>query len=289
MLDEQIQAFLDSLGARRSAHTIRAYGSDLAQLSQFLDGELDLTPERLQGYLRTYGQSAVSRARKLSTLRSFMRHLKRVGAIEADPTELLEAPYRRRRLPRALSRDQASELLEGEAAGRTPLRDRAVLELLYGAGLRASEAAGANLGDLDLSALTIQVQGKGRKERICLFWQTCKAALLDYLSGERVMPRQGDALFTNPNGGRLSTRSLQNVVKRWAARAGLEAQISPHSLRHSFATHLLDGGADLKSVQQLLGHESLATTQIYTHVSIERLRAAVDRAHPLSKRPDKGP
>jgi site-specific recombinase XerD len=191
---------------------------------------------------------------------------------------------RRRRLPKALSREQAADLLDGIPEGKTPMRDRALLELMYAAGLRASELVGVNLADVDLRDHSLLVRGKGSKQRITLFGRTCRVALLDYMEGERVPPLQDDPLFTNPKGGRLTSRTVQNVVKRWALRAGLPPETSPHTLRHSFATHLLDGGADLKSVQQLLGHESLATTQIYTHISIERLKQAVADAHPRSKR-----
>lgn len=283
MLDQRIQEFLDHLAARRSPHTVRSYGSDLAQLSQFLQGEFDLTPSRLRLYLRKYGSSPVTRARKLSTLRTFAKYLRQAGHLESDPTESLEAPLRRKRLPKALSQDQTTELLDQAECGRSPLRDRALLELMYAAGLRASELVGVNLEDIDFAEETIMITGKGNKQRVTLFGATCKNALLDYMSAERQTPSDGDPLFTNRDGKRLTTRTVQNVVKRWALRAGLSPLVSPHTLRHSFATHLLDHGVDLKSVQQLLGHESLATTQIYTHISIERLKKAVDEAHPRSQ------
>jgi integrase/recombinase XerC len=173
-------------------------------------------------------------------------------------------------------------MLDQDPEGKTPLRDRAILELMYSAGLRVSETVGLDLDSVDLKSRTLRVFGKGSKQRLALYGKTCEAALLDYLHGERVAPARGSALFTNAQGVRLTTRTVQNVVKRWAKRVGLPPTVSPHTLRHSFATHLLDGGADLKSVQQLLGHESLATTQIYTHVSAERLRATVTSAHPRS-------
>lgn len=279
-LDELIQAFCDHLATGRSPHTVRAYGSDLAQLSTLTGGKFDFSLETLRRYLRTFAPTATTRARKLSTLRAFARYLKRRGVIEVDPTEGLEAPYRRRTLPKALNKGQVSGLLDQAFGSRTPLRDQAMLELAYAAGLRASEVVGSNLGDLDLKARTLQVRGKGNKERVVLFGEACGRALSAYLSEERVEPGDGRALFTNDKGGRLSSRTLQSVVKRWCRAVGLPPDVSPHTLRHSFATHLLDGGADLKTVQQLLGHEDLATTQIYTHVSIERLKEAVARAHP---------
>ncbi len=282
MLDQLIQQYLDHLAARRSANTVRSYGSDLAQLADYLKGEVDLTPDRLRGYLRKYAPTPITRARKLSTLRSFVKYLRAAGVLNDDPTEILEAPFRRKRLPKALTKRQASEMLDQESAGRTPLRDRALLELAYAAGLRVSELVGVNLPDIDYKSNTILIRGKGNKERIALFGRTAAAAIQDYLSSERTEPKLGMPLFTNNKGGRVTTRTVQNVVKRWSIRVGLPPETSPHTLRHSFATHLLDGGADLKSVQQLLGHESLGTTQIYTHISGERLKATVDSAHPRS-------
>jgi len=281
-LDRHIKGFLESLAAKRSPHTVRSYGSDLEQLSNMLEGKFELTTSNLRAYLREFGGSSVTRARKLSTLRSFVRHLKRAGVLKEDPTEALEAPIRRKKLPKALSMVQTTELLDQSAESSFPLRDRAMLELMYAAGLRASEVSGTNLQDVDMRECSILIQGKGNKQRISLFGNTCKAALLDYIKQERTAPKGHDALFTNDRGGRITTRTIQNVVKRWAKQAGLPLETSPHTLRHSFATHLLDRGADLKTVQQLLGHESLATTQIYTHLSIERLHKVVTAAHPRS-------
>lgn len=282
VLDDRIQQFLDNLAVRRSPHTVRSYGSDLAQLSAFLNGEFDLEPRRLRLYLRKFGTSPVTRARKLSTLRSFVRYLKQAGHLQNDPTESLEAPIRRRRLPKALSLEQATELLDQPERGSHPRRDRAILELMYAAGLRASEVVSANLDDLDLAESALLVIGKGDKQRLTFFGSVCKAAILDYTAGERLAIDGERALFTNPRGRRLTARTVQNIVKRWAREAGLSPEVSPHTLRHTFATHLLDNGIDLKSVQQLLGHANLATTQIYTHISIERLKATVQQSHPRS-------
>jgi site-specific recombinase XerD len=280
MLDEWIQAFLDHLAAGRSKATVRSYGSDLSQLALMLDGKTDLTTDSLRRFLRTYAPSPVTRARKLATLRAFVRFLRETERIDSDPTEMLEAPIRRRRLPKALSQHQAEALIEQEPPGKTPLRDRAILELAYAAGLRAAELASAKPSDLDLKDRSLKVHGKGNKERIALFGEACREAMSDYMENERV---DGVALFTNAHGRPITTRTVQNVIKKWARAAGLPDDVTPHTLRHSFATHLLDGGADLKTVQQLLGHENLATTQVYTHVSIERLREAIEKAHPKSK------
>ncbi len=285
-IDVHIQGFLDHLSSTRSPHTVRGYGADLAQLATVTEGAAQLTEAAVSRFLRLYGKTPVTRARKLSCVRSFIKYLRAIGALDGDPTESLEAPYRRRNLPKTLNQHQASSLLDQEAGGKSPLRDRALLELAYSAGLRASEVVSLNSNDLDWRERTVHVVGKGNKERVALFGEACAEALKNYFEHERVAPIQGSPIFTNPKGARLTTRTLQNVIKRWALAAGLPPSVSPHTLRHSFATHLLDGGADLKTVQQLLGHESLATTQIYTHVSIERLRDAVGKAHPKSKLSD---
>jgi integrase/recombinase XerC len=284
-LEVQIELFLDGQRARRSSHTVRAYQSDLAFLSEHLDGELDLDPEKLRAYLRSRQVSPVTRSRRLSVLRSFAKDLIRRGIIQEDPTVTLESPYRRKKLPKALTTAQIGSLLEGEAPGKTPYRDQAMLELLYGSGLRAAELSGLNLDDLDLTGQTLQIRGKGNKERIAFFGNPAEAAVRRYLLAERISHQGPDKpLFTNREGKRLTTRTIQNVMKRWSRDKGIEGHATPHTLRHSFATHLLDNATDLKTVQQLLGHESLATTQIYTHVSIERLKDSVRSAHPRSKR-----
>lgn len=288
-LDAAVQGFLDELKARRSAHTVRSYGTDLAQLSAHLEGRFDLSAGRLALYLRKYGSSPVTRARKLSSLRTFVAYCRRNGLLDADPTETLEAPIRRKRLPKALNQQQTENLLDQPNPRKTALRDQALLELIYGAGLRAGEAVSVNLADVDWKESCIRVRGKGNKERLSLFGEPCRRALQAYIAEERASYRgasgfPGDEpLFTNPGGGRLTTRSVQTTVRKLARAAGLPEDVTPHTLRHSFATHLLDGGADLKSVQQLLGHEDLATTQIYTHISVERLKEAVKKAHPRSK------
>ncbi len=278
-----VESFLLHLAARKSAQTVRAYGGDLRQMLQVVPSLENFQPDPLRGYLRRFAPNPVTRARKLSTLRAFARYLRATGQITADPSEGLEAPIRRRRLPKALSAQQTTELLDQGVEGPTAERDRALLELMYAAGLRVSELVGVQVDDIDWQDQTIRVRGKGNKDRMTLFGDTCRRAMKDYVNGSRVPPAVGKPLFTGPSGRTLSARTVQNVIKRWARAVGLPPEVSPHTLRHTFATHLLDGGADLKSVQQLLGHESLATTQIYTHVSVERLRATVDSAHPRSK------
>jgi len=282
-LDEAIQAFIDQASARGSALTAKSYGADLAQLSVITDGKFDLSEGVLRKYLREYGITPVTRARKLSCLRSFVKFCRSAGWMDSDPTESLDAPYHRRDLPKSMSQAQAEGFLDQEPPSKTPFRDRAMLELAYATGMRASEIVGANLEDFDWRERRLVVRGKGNKERIVMFGEPCNAVLQSYLKSERVAAVRDDALFTNQQGVRLTVRTLHNVVRRWAAAVGLPEDVSPHTLRHSFATHLLDGGADLKSVQQLLGHENLATTQIYTHISIDRLRDSVAKAHPRGR------
>lgn len=288
-IDQLIQSFLDNLASTGSPHTVRSYGVDLAQLSTVARTIDEIDADTLNRYLRKFGVTPVTRARKLSTVRTFIKYLRAIGALTTDPAESLEAPFRRRPLPKTLNQHQTEALLDLTAETKTPLRDRALLELAYSAGLRASELVGLDKGDIEWGEQCVKVTGKGNKERLCLFGETCLKALQDYVRSERTPPTTGDALFTNNQGRRLTSRTLQNVIKRWALQAGLPPSVSPHTLRHSFATHLLDGGADLKTVQQLLGHENLATTQIYTHVSIERLRTAVGKAHPRGSESDLTP
>jgi len=283
-IDEAVQRFLDHLRAGRSAHTVRSYGSDLSQLAKTCEkrGKADaalIDSEDIRAYLRTYGRKPVTRARKTCSTRAFTKFLAEIGEIEKDPAIGMDSPINRRTLPRDIAPEQAFQLLTAEI-GKTPLRDKAILEVLYGAGLRASELVAIDLSDITPDR-TVRVRGKGNKDRIVVYGELCEEAIRSYIDEERV--NGGPALFTNDKGTRLSQRTLQRIVERRRALIGLSPDVSPHSLRHSFATHLLNGGADLKTVQQLLGHESLATTQIYTHVSIERLREVVAKRHPKGK------
>lgn len=279
-LAEVIQGFLASVRARRSPQTLRAYASDMEQYAKHVEGKFEFSQESCQSFLRAYSSTSVTRARKLSTLRGFAKYLLSIGKIAADPTEALEAPIRRKPLPKVLSALEVSDLFEKQV-GELSLRDRALLELAYAAGLRASEIVSLNRDDLQMRERVIRVVGKGNKERVVLFGTEAERALTEYLASRK---DSESALFVNAKGGRLTTRSVQNIVKRWAMNAGLPEWVSPHTLRHSFATHLLDGGADLKSVQQLLGHANLGTTQVYTHLSMERLKDTVEKAHPRSKK-----
>jgi integrase/recombinase XerC len=278
-LDELIASFLDHLRARRSDATVRAYRSDLKQFRNYTEGKFDFETATLRLYLRKDTKTPATRARKLSTLRTFAKYLQNQGVLSRDPTEPLEAPFKRKNLPKALNQPQTNELLDQKDVGRTPKRDRAILELIYAAGLRAAEVVSIDLNQFSASQNSLAIIGKGNKERTVFFGHTARKVIEEYVHSERGA-HETEPLFVNDQGKRITTRTVQNIVKRWALGAGLSPETSPHTLRHSFATHLLDGGADLKTVQQLLGHASLATTQIYTSVSIDRLHEAVQRAHP---------
>lgn len=276
-----VRRFLDTLSSGASDNTVRSYGTDLAQLATVIENRGGaLTDEGIRDFLRKHGRTPRTRARKLSAVRSFCKFLKDVGLMDADPSAAIDAPILGKSLPKDLSPQQVAELVEANL-GKTPLRDQAILELLYGAGLRAAEVVAINLADIDIQGRSVLVRGKGRKERLAVFGEQAADVIQAYLADER--PTGKEALFVNSKGGRLTTRTVQRIVERRRALAGLPKDATPHSLRHSFATHMLNGGADLKTIQQLLGHESLATTQVYTGVSIERLREVVAKRHPRGR------
>ncbi len=289
-----VEGFLKELAAARGAseHTLRAYRCDLHSFLAFLEqrGILkpsQVTPRLLRSFLAEIDGRDLARAtiqRKLSAVRSLFAHLLRKGAIDAHPAAGLRPRRGERRLPSALEIGEVEALLAAPdlstPAGR---RDRALLELMYSAGTRAAETIGLDQGDLDLRRGVARVRGKGRKERMAPVGSYAIQALKAYLEDPLrppPLPRAPSAVFLNPRGGRLSTRSLGRIVEKRALQAGVRRRATPHTLRHSFATHLLDRGADLRAVQELLGHAHLTTTQIYTHVSIERLRKIYEQAHP---------
>lgn len=288
--ESDIQAFLDALEAEQGAsiHTRDAYRRDLTAFGRFLAQEGiagwgDVTPQVVRRYLgtlhRRYARASI--ARHISTLRSFYRYLRREGRVTASPFRLVAVPQRPRRLPRALPHEAVAALLASPPLDRpTGLRDRAILEVLYAGGLRVGELVGLRCGHL--AGDEIRVRGKGSKDRLVLIGARAAEAVARYLSEGR--PRltrlATDALFLNHRGGPLTARGVQLLVRRWIQAAAVQQRTSPHVLRHTFATHLLDGGADLRVVQELLGHATLATTQIYTHVSRDRLKQVYARAHP---------
>jgi integrase/recombinase XerD len=225
--------------------------------------------------------------RKIACLRSFYRHLRRDGILDHDPTSELRAPRSRQRLPKVLSRDEVARLLQ-QPRGSSPgaVRDRALLETMYACGLRASEAIGLELSDVDLEAGILRARGKGSKERIVPIGTKAIESLNDYLDKSRprlVGDRDQPRLFVNLRGGGLSRQGLYKIVQGHARSAGLEQRMSPHTLRHTFATHLLAGGCDLRSLQEMLGHADIGTTQVYTHLSAERLRDVYFDAHPRAQ------
>ncbi len=280
---EAISRFEQHLSVSNSVHTVRNYVSDLRQMQKTCSARgieiIELIEANdLRQFLRDYAKSPVTRARKLSSIKAFWKFLIHSKLIESDPTTPLDAPIQRKKLPKHVSIEQANQIVEA-ILGKYPLRDIAILELIYGAGLRASEVTHLKLLDVNLSDGSAMVLGKRSKQRIVVFGEACREALIKYIDEERGYS-EAEELFLGPTGKKLSERTLQNIVARRRAIAGVSGDVTPHSLRHSFATHLLNGGADLKTVQQLLGHESLATTEIYTHVSIERLKEVVKNRHP---------
>jgi integrase/recombinase XerD len=277
-----------------SRNTLEAYRSDLLQFGAHLEqaggdaltvGHAELS-EFLGGLARD-GAAPATLQRKTACLRSFYRHLRREEILERDPTADLRPPRLARRLPSVLSRAEVERLL-AQPQGDEPaaLRDRALLELMYACGLRASEAVGLELADVDLTAGVLRARGKGDKERVVPIGTAARGAVEAYLrhgrpklAGLRPEPR----LFLNRRGGPLTRQGLYKVVQRHARTAGLDRRMSPHTLRHSFATHLLAGGCDLRALQEMLGHADIATTQIYTHLSTQRLKDVYFKAHPRAK------
>ncbi len=288
-----IRNFLDHLANERNAspHTILGYEDDLTQFEAYLVEAIGESADptaadakRLRGFSawlsgRGYAPSTV--ARRLASLRSFFRYQRRQGVVTGDPVGGLRNPKQARRLPRPLRVEEVIGLLDAiPTADGAGVRDRAMFETLYGGGLRVSELVGLDLGDLDAETGLVKVRGKGRRERLCPIGPMAMDWIARWIPLRRPS-RPGDpALFLNQRGGRLTTRSVGRLLHEYLVAQGLDPESSPHTFRHSFATHLLDGGADLRSVQDLLGHRSLTTTQIYTHVTRERLIDAYNEAHP---------
>ena len=290
-LDPEVEAFLTLLATRRAPKTVEAYRRDLSALGQWLDRPISgVTTEQLEQYLaelRAAGRSPATIARRVAAIRSFFRHEMLLSARTDNPAADLDLPRRRRTLPRTLSPAEAERLVEA-ASGTTPrdLRDRALVELLYGAGLRVSEAVGLDKSSVDLEGRLVRCIGKGSKERVVPVGRQAVQALRRYLSRGRPFldARHRPELFLNAKGGGLTRAGAFLILRRLAAKAGLEPdRVHPHLLRPSFATHLLDG-ADLRSVQEMLGHADLATTELYTHVSDRRRRELYFQAHPHGRR-----
>jgi integrase/recombinase XerD len=274
-----------------SRNTLEAYRSDLLQFGEFLERRglqaTQVSHGDLAAFLSELHGAASTLARKVACLRSFYHHLRREGTIEHDPTADLRGPRKPQRLPRVLTREQVARLL-AQPRGSEPLalRDRALLEAMYACGLRASEAVGLELADVDLEEGLLCARGKGSKERIVPIGRQAVAALQAYCRSGRSLllgvarTQPPPQLFLNSRGARLTRQGLYKIIQGHARSAGLAEQMSPHTLRHSFATHLLAGGCDLRSLQEMLGHADLATTQVYTQLSAERLKHAYFSAHP---------
>jgi integrase/recombinase XerC len=303
---DPVACFLDYLRVEKSLSpsTIRAYANDLKQFAAFLrpvevgaEGERPLdssdftlrTVRSFLSHLSMKGLQPTSLARKLATLRSFFRYLNREGVMEGNPAKTIPSPATPQKLPPILTVDETFRLLDGPGVSpKSLLRDRAMFELLYSSGLRVSELVGLNGEDLDRAGEMVRVRGKGRKERLVPVGSKALLALARYLNEERkALPAERDPLFVNLRGGRLTTRSVHRILASRRRRQGEPKKVTPHSLRHSFATHLLSGGADLRAIQEMLGHRSLSTTQRYTRVDLDQLSRVYDKAHPRSRRAEK--
>lgn len=299
-MQDLIEQYNEHLRVERgvSPHTLRNYASDLRQFHEFLRSQgwagealsreslIEVDTHRIRSYLGAIARSCrkSSVARKLATLKGFFRFLRREGHAERDPLAGFASPKQDKPLPAFLTVDDAFRLLAtGTGTGVAEFRDRAILEVLYSTGVRVSELTGLDWNDVDFSLGIIRVMGKGSKERIVPIGRTALDALRDYREEARRVSKRGlppPAVFLNLRGGRLTTRSVARIVERRLRAAGIPVRMGPHGLRHTFATHLLNGGADLRVIQELLGHASLSTTQRYTHVNLDQLTAVYDRTHP---------
>jgi integrase/recombinase XerC len=290
--DDRVNQFLTYLQQEKgfSGHTLRAYQIDLSQFLEYLldrKGGIDIVQVKKDyvrdfvGYLLTHGYEKSSVARKLSSLKSLYKFLNRRKLVTTNPVRSIKTPKITKRLPGFLTQYQTQKIMDISGDDEASLRNRAIMEVLYGSGLRASELVGLNIDDLDYHSGVILVKGKGGKERIVPLGSYGQKAVKEYLDKRK--EKNNQAVFLNLHGKRLTTRSVQTIVKRLVSRIADASHTNPHTLRHSFATHLLERGADLRAVQELLGHSSLSATQIYTHLSVERLKKIYDKAHPRAE------
>ena len=289
-MNELLKSFIKHLSDERnySEHTVKAYRGDLENFRDFLLKETkkieDADVATINAYISTlYGKnSPASVERKVSAIRSFFSFLVRKDLVAQNPAKLVRTPKKEKHLPVFLSVDEVFNLVDVKNPEKNPLRvrDRAILELLYSSGLRVSELAGATLVDLSMGEAIIRVRGKGNKERIVPVGSKALSALGDYLDIREKLKPVSNHIFLNSRGGSITTRSLARIIKKYGLLSGISKNVSPHVLRHSFATHLLAGGADLRAIQEMLGHASLSTTQKYTHLSVERIMEVYDKTHP---------
>ncbi len=312
-----VRQFLDYLKLERhfSDYTVKSYGADLIQFGQFLQGEIGaaqqqaasldpslsldekqlkcepLTIREFLAYLYGQNYTKSTTARKLATLRSFYKFLIRRGVVSVNPLSTIRTPKQEKRLPKTLDLEQVQKLLDAPGDGDLlSARDKAMLEILYSSGIRVSELVELEMQDLDLQEGVLRVKGKGRKDRLTPIGSQAIKAVQRYfelrsLDSRCQQSKHQSRVFLNKHGQTLSTRSVRRKLDKYLVSAGLDPGISPHTLRHSFATHLLNNGADLRSVQELLGHQSLSTTQIYTHLTTSRMKEAYDAAHPRANEP----
>lgn len=287
-MEKYIEKFIRYLEIEKnySQHTILNYKLDLEDFSKFLAGiELEkveyLLLRKYLAVLKEKNLGTRTIGRRLSALRSFFRFLTREGYLKTNPILMLSSPKLEKHLPSFLTEEEVSKLIESAFAKNDKdemgLRDRAILETFYSTGMRISEVVGLSMQDLDFISGTIKVFGKGKKERIVPIGDAAVGAIRKYVEKRK---KENSAIFLNKNGGRISTRGARNIVGKYIRLAGMRHGVSAHTLRHSFATHLLNRGADLRTVQELLGHANLSTTQIYTHLTTERLKSVYDKAHP---------
>lgn len=289
-MNSHIQQFLRYLEIEKgvSPHTLRAYRKDLEAFSIHIKSKVeDIELNDIRGFVAeeiNSGHKKTTAGRRLAAVRSFLKFLYREGYIKSNPAKLVPTPKLPKMLPKFLSVDDVFSLVEKpEGIGFLPARDRAILELLYSSGLRVSELSGLNADDINTREGLVKVKGKGKKERIVPVGTKAIEAIKTYIV-ERVLLRKKDnAFFLNKNGTRLTDRSIRRIVVKYAKAIGVNSRIGPHTLRHTFASHLLQGGADLRVIQELLGHSSLSTTQKYTHLDITHLMDTYDKAHPLAK------
>jgi len=296
-MPDAFEKFIDYLKVERNAsrYTVRNYDADLREFFEFLKSESiksldEVNKDVLRDYLYQLMENGFARtsiARKLSAVRSFYRYLQREELVSVSPAATISSPKLDRKLPVFLSQEETARLVEApDITKPAGMRDRAFLELLYASGLRVSELAGLDVSQVDRETKEIRVWGKGDKERIVLMGDPAARALTTYLEqGRPKLNKRGDpAVFLNQDGGRLTVRSVQSLVQYYAKSVGIDKDVHPHTVRHTFATHLLNGGADLRVVQELLGHASLSSTQIYTHVSKAQAKKVYLAAHPLAEK-----
>jgi integrase/recombinase XerC len=290
-MKKYINKFLRYLETERgaSSHTIRAYRKDLELFFKSVPDDIQLSD--IRGFVASEinrGLKKSTASRRLAALRSFLKYLHREGHIKNNPAKLVQSPKLPLRLPRFLSVDETFELVEKpEGIGFLPARDRAILELLYSSGLRVGELAALNIGDVNMNEGSLKARGKGKKERIVPVGKKAIEALKSYMVERVLLKRTDPAFFLNRSGKRLTDRSIRRIVRKYSNALSLSGKVSPHTIRHTFATHLLQDGADLRVIQELLGHSSLSTTQKYTHLDVTHLMNVYDRAHPLAGDEDK--